>query len=326
MKYIIMCGGKYDRWKTPRHLLKINNEPLVERTIRLLRENGIKDISISTDNPAFEYLNIPLLKHENSYNCEKGQIYGYWCDAFYPTDEPTCYIFGDVFFSPKAIKTIIKTQTDDIEFFASKKPFAHNYFKPYEEPFALKVVNTKHLKEAIQRTKKLADENKFQRKPIMWELWGIIKDAPLGTKIDDSIVEYVAINDYTCDIDGVADIVKLEYTLNKKERIGDTDMIKVEVVESFTLGRFNELENVVRKGTDVKGLLNVGDTFECKQDLADYLLGGNKLNKAFVKVIEVIPVETPTPNAVEVKIPKEVVKSLSEKVNKLKTTKKKSTK
>ena len=99
-------------------------------------------------------------------------------------------------------------------------------------------------------------------------------------------------------------------------------MIKLEVTERFTLQRFDELKDIERIGTDIKGQLFVGDKFYCEKELADYLMGNNKLNKSFVKVIEVIPDEKPTPNAVEVKIPQETIKSLGKKVAKLKTTKK----
>ena len=114
MKYIIMAGGKFDKFKTPRQLLKVNGEVLIERTIKLLKENGIADISISTNNPGFDYLGVPILNHNNSYEVKSGKIYGHWCDAFYPTNEPTCYIFGDVYFSKEAIKTIIETKTCSI--------------------------------------------------------------------------------------------------------------------------------------------------------------------------------------------------------------------
>lgn len=40
MKYILMCGGNYkDKFETPKQLLKVNGEILVERTIRLLKES-----------------------------------------------------------------------------------------------------------------------------------------------------------------------------------------------------------------------------------------------------------------------------------------------
>ena len=48
MKYIIMCGGNYETFETPRQLTKIKGEPLVARTIRLLQEQGVEDIAISS--------------------------------------------------------------------------------------------------------------------------------------------------------------------------------------------------------------------------------------------------------------------------------------
>ena len=294
MKYILMCGGKYNNFETPKHLFKVNGEVILERTIRLLKENGIKDISISTSNPAFDYLGLPILKHNNSYEYKDGKIYGFWCDAFYPTDEPTCYIFGDVYFSEEAIKTIINTETEDIEMFGSVPPFSINYPKKWIEPFALKVVNTDHLKSSIQRTKELALEGKLWRKnPIMWELWTVIKNVPLQTKAEDYIYNYIAINDYTSDIDSKEDIRALEKIL--KIMKGELKMIKVEVIEEFTLGKFNQLRNITRKNNDKDetGKLFIGDTFECDEEIAEYLTGKNYLNRAFVKIIEVIPEEVP---------------------------------
>lgn len=204
MRYIIMCGGVYRGWEIPKQLTDINGETVVERTIRLLRENNITDIAISSNNPAFEGLGVPVLHHENNYNTwAYNQSTGYWCEAFYPTEEPTCYIFGDVVFTEDAIQTIINTETDDIEFFASAPPFNRYYPKSSAEPFALKVVNTEHLRKAIIACKLCADYGYFKRKPIMWELWQIIKYTPLNI-ID--YTNYTVINDYTSDIDGPGDI------------------------------------------------------------------------------------------------------------------------
>ena len=70
MKYIIMCGGKYRGFETPKQLLKVNDEIIVERTIRLLKGHGINDIAISTNNPAFDYLDVEKLRHENKFEHE----------------------------------------------------------------------------------------------------------------------------------------------------------------------------------------------------------------------------------------------------------------
>lgn len=66
-------------------------------------------------------------------------------------------------------------------------------------------------------------------------------------------------------------------------------MIKVEVIEDFTLQEFNKLKNIIRKGKDEEGKLFIGDIFECDEKMADYLTGNNSINRAVVKVIEVIP-------------------------------------
>lgn len=200
MKYIIMCGGRYRKWSQPRQLIKVKGETIVGRTIRLLRENGIEDISISATNDIFEQCGVPVLYHENKYSAigYNNIINGYWCECFYPTDEPTTYLFGDVVYSPEAIKTIIETETDDIMFFGSKPPFMPPYPKRYEEPFAFKVVNTDHLKEACKKVKELYKAGKFRRQPIAWEVWNVITGGD-PNKIDFN--SYVGINDYTCDID-----------------------------------------------------------------------------------------------------------------------------
>lgn len=204
MKYIIMCGGTYRRWDTPRQLTQIHGEPIVERTIRLLREAGITDIAISSDHAAFERFGVPVLHFNNHFdvfgadNCS-----GVWCNGFYSTDEPVTYLFGDVVFSPAAIRTIIDTVTDDVMFFASAPPFAPEYRKPHAEPFGFKVVDQKHFRKAIERCKKLDAEGRFNRRPIAWELWQVVSGGVLNM-ID--YTNYVVINDYTCDVDSPEDI------------------------------------------------------------------------------------------------------------------------
>lgn len=212
MKYIIMCGGTFQQWETPRQLVSINGESLVCRTIRLLMEAGVPvaDIFISSNNPAFEGLGVPVLHHENNYANGRGS--GLWIEAFYPTDEPTCYICGDVLFSPEAIQTIVNTQTNDIEFFASAPPFHKLYTKPWAEPFAFKVVDTAHLKKAVKQAREYHRQHAFRRHPIAWELWQVIKGTELN-KID--YTNYTVINDYTCDIDQPEDVPVLVKKLRR---------------------------------------------------------------------------------------------------------------
>ena len=207
MKYIIMCGGQYKEWKTPRQLEKVKGETIVGRTIRLLRENGIEDIAISSDNLAFDKFDVPLLMHANDYYFRgHNDADGYWCNAFYPMDEPVCYLFGDVVFSPAAIKKIVETETKDIDFFGSAPPFASEYTKRWVEPFAFKVQDTVHFHKAIRDMKEIADT--CWRSPLAWDLWYVISGVRID--IDDYQKNYIVINDYTCDIDHRSDIPKIE--------------------------------------------------------------------------------------------------------------------
>lgn len=204
MRYIIMCGGDYKQWSSPKQLTLVNGEPIVARTIRLLKEHGVDDVAISSNNPVFKQFGVPVLSHDNQWEVfGLDDVSGTWVNAFYPTNEPVCYLLGDVVFSITAIKKIIRTETNSIEFFASAPPFGYYYHKPHAEPFAFKVIDTKYFWECVEKVKRLEAAGKFNRPPIAWELWQVIKDTPLN-KID--YTNYTVINDYTCDIDVPEDV------------------------------------------------------------------------------------------------------------------------
>lgn len=197
MKYIIMCGGRYGR--TPKQLLEVMGEVIVKRTIRLLKAFGVpkEDIFISSNDWRFDRVGVKKLVHANGY------VYGYeeyhrWLNAFYPMTEPVCYIFGDVYFSEDAIRQIVQTETESIQFFASAPPFADNYYKKWAEPFAFKVQDTKLFFDKVEECHRLDLEGRFHREAVSWELWQVIK----GTELNEiDYTNYHAINDYTCDID-----------------------------------------------------------------------------------------------------------------------------
>lgn len=206
MKYIIMCGGEYSGWKEPRQLIKFKDEPLVARTIRLLRQAGAENIFISSLDPRFDDFGVPRLIHENTYHTMPTPR-GSWVEAFYPTTEPACYLMGDVLFSPNAIKTIVDDDVSSVMFYASAPPFNWSYIKPHAEPFAFKVVDQKRFRAAISFV--IANEHTgiFSRRPIAWELWQVLN----GENVRDiNFGNYIKINDYTCDLDYESDIARLE--------------------------------------------------------------------------------------------------------------------
>ena len=338
MKYIIMAGGTYPKFNIPKQLLKINNEVIIERTIRLLRENGITDIAVSTNNPAFNYLDVEILNNKNNNfvawgeNENKASNYS-WLNAYYLVNEPVCYIHGDVYFSDEAIKTIVRMPVKDTMFFCTADtqdiPNKDIRCAGGREPLAYKVENYKLFNDAVKDLLQMIDDGKFKNAvipPIAWTMYRYLNGLDLCYNaqgfgdlncIFDSKGDYIIINDYTNDVDDIKDVSKIERYLKYEEG----KMIRVEVIANFTLGRFNELQYIQRKSLNTPGRLYKGDTFECAEDLVDYLGGNNNLGKAFIKVIEILPKEVEPKNAkvVKVELPKE---DKPKKTTKKKTSKK----
>ena len=201
MQIIIMAGGKYHKFKKHKALSVIHGEVLIERTIRLLKENGVKDISISSNLDEFDYLGIPILKHNNSYEAlEDGTIKGYWLDAYYLIDEPCIYLHGDVYYTEEAIKKILNYKPIMNTFIGNeiaKNPEHLNW----GEPFGWIVVEPLRFKYDIQATKELQDEGKLERGyAISWELYRVMNGYnPNYMLINDD--NYLVIDDNTIDVD-----------------------------------------------------------------------------------------------------------------------------
>lgn len=291
MKYIILADNSIG-FKTPKQLSIINNEPIAKRTIRLLKENNIKDIVITSHDKRFD--NLGATRYEPLFNEYIPGEKGYWVNA-YPIEllnEPICFLFGDVYYSENAIKTIINTQTDFILFFCSYENKSFNYIKKHDEPLAFKVVDYNCFKEHIQKVKDFKDSGEAPREPLNWELYRSINNQPLTEH--KMTKNYIAINDESCDIDKLEDIKKIN------KIIGGKDMVKCEVTREFTLEQFDELQNIERAKLDTKGRLYVKDKFDCSKEMAEYLTGGNDKGVCVVKIIEVEPEKEETTELEEV--------------------------
>jgi len=212
VKYILMCGGVYKKFETPKHLTEVNGERIVDRTIRLLKENGIKDIYISSNNPLFDSCGVPRLKHNNSYINTGIDNTGYWLDAFYPVEEPVVYIWGDVYFSEDAIKTIVNYKTDKNVFFGTGAAY-NIWHYDWGEPFAYIVNDYSTFFKGIEDVKRLKDLGKCKREPVVWELYRYLHGLDINKQVITE--DYVAIDDGTIDIDDPKDIERLGQWIKK---------------------------------------------------------------------------------------------------------------
>ena len=226
VKYVILANSNDKTLDIPRQLVEINGEKLVERTIRLLKENGVKDIVVVSNNKQFDNLGAERYEPKNN-DFDYIKRTGYWLNAF-PVEimkEPICFIWGDVYFSEEAIKTIVETDTDSTLFFCTYNNKDEKYIKKHDEPLAYKVVDTELFIKHIDKVKKLYDEGKTVRHPIVWELYRSIN----GIDVNEHILtdNYVAINDISCDIDSKIDVKKL------KMQVGDIKMKKLSIIIAY---------------------------------------------------------------------------------------------
>jgi len=315
MQYIIMCGGDYtDQFETPKPLLKVAGEVLVERTIRLLKENGIKDIAISTNSPLYEYLGVELLHHDNNYKhkhcATNAKVESCWLNAYYPTNEPVCYLHGDVYWTDDAIKKVIDKDVKNTMFICApdKQDGRKNASIKGREPLGFKVVNQKVFRQAIDDIK--AEIDKYKYEPISWHLYRRLNRIEqdyewFGNDIFKTKGDYLVIDDLTTDIDLAKNIPAQEKLIQVEEiyRKGGKCMVKVKVVEGFFLNEtdYNSIKELVRanESNNQEGRLYVNDIFICNEQLADYLEKSNRISqenpeRKFIEVMEVIPKENST--------------------------------
>jgi len=320
MKYIILSDAdNVEDFEIPRQLLEINGESLIARTVRLLKENGIKEILITSHDKRFD--NLGAKRYEPKFNGYRPrERKGYWVEAF-PIellDKPVTFLLGDVYYSEEAIKTIVESNTESILYFCSYKNTDERYIKHHDEPFGFKVVDCDKFKEHIQKMKDYKDSGNAPREPIAWELYRSINDIPLRTHtITDNCI---IINDETCDVDTPQNITSLRI------KLGGYKMVKVKAIQNFTLSKFNEIKNLVRNNTayNEDGHIYTGDVFECDRKMSDYLMGDNRLKAVVVEILEIIPEEKKEEPKIE--LPKFAKEVPIKKVTKPKTIKKKTSK
>ncbi len=208
MQVIVMAGGNYKDFKEHKALTKINGERLIERTLRLLKENNVEEIYISSNNPEFIKYG-KVIKHKNSFEVEKGKVKGYWVDAYYPTNKPTIYLHGDVYYTEEAIKKILNYEAKENTFIGNEIARNPEHLN-WGEPFGWIIIDQEKFRKAINDTKKLQDEGKLDRGyAISWELYRVMNgDNPNYMLVHDN--NYLSINDLTIDIDTPEQIEQVE--------------------------------------------------------------------------------------------------------------------
>lgn len=319
MKYVILSDSdNVEPFTMPRQLYKINNETIVGRTIRLLKENGIKDILITSHDKRFD--NLGAIRYEpksNKYDGKETDQHkkGYWLNAF-PQElltEPITFLLGDVYYSEEAIKTIVNSDTDKVLFFCTdiRNGKGLRYIKNHDEPLGFKVVDCELFIEHIEKLKDMWDKELTRRHPIAWELYRSING--LDVNKHELTTGYIAINDISCDIDNVED-VKLIEDMSKKIIIRKKEeKMKIRALRDYT-------DNVLKKE------IKKGDEYEVSDERGKQILNHPKNLAMLVEIVkkEVEALEEAKELKEEIKENIEETKEVK-KVSKPKTTTKKRT-
>ena len=189
MKYIIMADGKGTRWNNyhniPKHLIEIDGETLLARTVRLLRENDARaDIVITSHDPRYEVPGARRYEPQNNH---------LEIDRF--TEEliadDVCFLYGDTFYSESVIQKIADTPAEKLLFFGNERSIV-----------AIEVADGALFRQHVDRVRALFLAGKIE-KCIGWQVYQSFEGLPFGEKT--IAADYILIQDGTEDFNSPED-------------------------------------------------------------------------------------------------------------------------
>ena len=161
MRYVIMADGKGTRWNNyndiTKHFCVINGEPIILRTVRLLKECGINDIVITSHNPAYDIEG--ALRYAPLNNIEEIDRFTYEL-----LDDEVTFLYGDTYYEEKTIESIVKSKTDKILFFGNDKSIV-----------AVKVIDHVLFKNMINKIKEMKITGKG------WTIYQLMNGLPFDS-------------------------------------------------------------------------------------------------------------------------------------------------
>jgi CTP:phosphocholine cytidylyltransferase-like protein len=206
MRIIIAAGGKAERWKnyrnTPKHLLKIEGEVLLERTIRQFKKYTDDIIIISNEDYIFAGTQLEKPLEGDWYDF--GKIYSshhLW------SNDKTFIVYGDVYFTDEAVEKIM-TSEGDYKFFLRSSASKLTY-KKYGEVFGIAFLGNMNdkIKENIET---LISQKK--KGAGTWELYYYMHNITGVSRVKQTFKMggYIEIDDWTDDFDTPEDILNWE--------------------------------------------------------------------------------------------------------------------
>ena len=181
MKVYIMADGEGKRWNNwggvPKQLLKVNDETLLDRMIRLCKTYGIDDITIVGDFKNQSAKNIKLNAKD------KVEL---WLETAKHSKEPFILLNGDIYYTDNIIRDAI--ERDTTEWIHYMCPSGNNHTgKTWPEGYLYKVVDVDKWISKLSELKEKIDKkeitlstgwiinNWLNEEETLTEFWGIGK-------------------------------------------------------------------------------------------------------------------------------------------------------
>lgn len=196
MKAFILCAGAGARWGNylgvPKQLIPLENETVLERTVRLLHEQNLTDIVIVATTAKFAVHRCQL------YPPDKAR---WTVETLLSTRqlwaETNIILLGDVFYSKQAIHNILYAR-GDIRFFG--RPYANKLTgNPRAELFALKFRKTAEAT-VLRHGKRVLYDALAGGRGKLWQLYRSLIGGRLNEKQVETTIFHI-IDDITDDFD-----------------------------------------------------------------------------------------------------------------------------
>lgn len=232
---VIMCAGNGSRWNNylgvPKQMIEVEEEPLLYRTIRQLKERGVFNIIVTVPKKGhFGKLGVDEI--EGSSDSE--------VDKFLNAKEYTNAIFlwGDCFFTNEAIDTILSNRKAPM--FFGRCYLGGGIAKGWREIFALKA-----NKKFFEKAKELRTyEGKIER-CASWELYTFVATNHIPQNKKECLLKdgqyFTIIDDETDDFDYPRDYDRWIKNYIETKRVSDN--FKLDKKKTKTLGRKFKLVN-----------------------------------------------------------------------------------
>jgi FkbM family methyltransferase len=197
MRAIILADGPAKRWShhTPKHLIQLNGEVLLHRTVRQLRSKGITDIWITSHDPRYDVEGAQRFEPSDNH-FQVDQFYA--CHSLWHpcTNAPVIFLYGDVYFSDAAIDIITSSAPQEYLYF--QRTWSSSITgKNWKEGFAMSVMDTasflfalEHLREGLVSGTIVDEHHQLQgylEGRGSGPFWGI---GPHGIEIDDETDDF----------------------------------------------------------------------------------------------------------------------------------------